>query len=109
MRPLFEVGEEVIVDSRYYSEYNGMGVISEILTGEDIKLALIKIGVSPEIYGSWYAPYFYIIPNLPYPEKIISFVGNIGWGESSLRKKLEPGSDFEEFMQGLNEPVFIEE
>ena len=93
-RPLFAVGEEVILQSKAHPEYNGDAVVLSVFA---------TTGGGPEpgnivIKGGW--AYELTIPT-PF---------NKGWHESALRKKYPPSSlGYEELISALKadklEPV----
>lgn len=87
MKPLFEVGEEVILCSKNYPELNGDTVVLEVQ--------------DPELDE---------LDNLTYGYRLTIEIckGNPFWSETALRKKYK-GVDFNEMMKDIkqNKPVEV--
>ena len=87
MRPLFDVGEEVILCSKSFPQYNGEYVVESITDSIDDHQCAFKYG--------------YTLYECPLPEN--GYTEN--WCQCALRKKPEPGGDFESFMDELKQPI----
>lgn len=88
MRPKFEVGEVVILDSKHRPECNGEYVVVDAMYG------LWRNNTTKEIREGW------------------TYKLNDGskdpWGEPSLRKKHQPGElSFTDLMASLSSPKLI--
>lgn len=88
MKQLFEVGEAVILQSKYFPEHNGEYVVQDVdfdkykdMSGVIAEQYTYNLGFSTE-RGPW-------------------------WKETSIKKKQEPGDmGYKELMASLKSPVF---
>ena len=84
MRPLFDVGEEVILVSKLDPNLSGPAVVIEVMKAtwchqNCMSKFAYMLNIEAELYH--------------------------GWCQCSLRKKPEPGGDFESFMDELKQPI----
>lgn len=101
-RPLFSVGEEVILQSKSSPEFNGIYVIHKILRDRQY---MIDRHTGRNIQCEFNHGYFGYILDQP----ILSDIGNdIIWAEAALRKRYPPSSQsFSELMNTLKTPAKI--
>lgn len=95
MRPKFEVGEVVILQSVNHPEFNNEYTVHAVLDGEDTFLCR----VSGKMFAGWTGDtaYVYVLDG-----PIVLDGKEILWSENALRKKQEPsGISFQELMDSL--------
>lgn len=98
-RPLFEVGEEVILVSQTYPAFNGDTHVIRVWRAEE--------------NGPCKCTYFYDLtcgmPELhaAMNNLIQKLRGDrpLGWHQCALRKKPKPGQDFDELLKELDKPL----
>lgn len=108
MKPLFSVGEEIIIQSKHYPEYNDV---------EDVVVEVIDTGIS-EFPSAWREPvtgslvrlvsrYAYLLQNNTERKANTDQCSVIRtWSETALRKKHKPSDDsFESMMTKLKNPI----
>lgn len=112
MKPLFSVGEEIIIQSKNYPEYNNKedvvveiidtGIISFPSTWEELITGTLVIVVSR---------YAYLLQNHTERRGNVSKEVKIRtWSERSLRKKHKPSGDsFESMMDKIKSPQKLSE
>ena len=87
MKPLFSVGEEVILQSNMFPDLNGEAVVE-------------LVQIAHQSIRGCYCRYMYLLDRTHSdPSRSGSF------HECALRKKQEPGGDLKEFMKSLDQPV----
>lgn len=106
MKPLFEVGEEVIVCSEAYPESNGDATVCEVITSNSRKLEWLQLKnpMFRVTFGNPELP-VYVLNRM---EAEIDLDGDLiyaPWGESSLRKKHKGSGSFDSLIKKLNSPV----
>lgn len=103
MRPLFEEGEHVILCSKDRPELNGDAVVLEVESLEDkVKR---HTGAYPELHWVGGDPgYSY---KLTIPNDLIEEYPKLEkrWSESALRKKHEPGEDYDTIMDFIKSSI----
>jgi hypothetical protein len=102
MRPKFEVGEVIILQSVDNPEFNNEYVVHAVLDGEDTYVCRC----SGKTFRHWVArsPFTYVLDG-----PIVLNGQEILWSESALRKKQEPcGLSFEELMASMVSPKLLE-
>lgn len=93
MRPYFSVGEEVIIQSERLPQYNGPAVISSIKTsGESFIDPLSDLLC---IINNSKGPYLYVFEGMTEYSEKNQCERSAFFGQRSLRKKPEPGEDWE--------------
>jgi len=100
--PLYQVGEEVILNSVNNPEYNGEYFIVKVVKKGDMYICrLTGHNVYPD---GKYGLYSYIL-NVPHPHPKENC--EINWAERSLRKKHKPSEfgSYEQLMKNLSSPV----
>lgn len=101
-KPLFSVGESVILQSKNLPQYNGEYVVERILFFGDIfmcRATRTEWQWIPESFNT----FSYILNESFLPS---GRVHEAIWKQSSLRKKHQKGDmNFQELMQNLNNPV----
>lgn len=102
-KPYFSVGEEVILVSETYSEYNGEQRIKHVLYYGDSFFDRIAEENTKRIPTNYNGKPFYIL------EEIIPNENNtteIAFKQTALRKKHQPSEmNFNELMSSLNAPI----
>jgi len=89
-RAYFEVGEEVILQSKKMPEFNG-----QVLTIDKVKHGKMRELTTGGIY---YGYYYSCIPDLTGGH----------WGQPALKKKHKPGEDFRTLMYQWNNELVEE-
>jgi hypothetical protein len=85
MRPKFQVGEEVILQSKARPECNGECIVTEVTTGN----------IKPEDGAPTYRGVAYFT-SIEHPE-------GYKWAESALKKKHDPGTkSFSQLISDIN-------
>lgn len=107
MKPKFEVGETVILQSKDCPEYNGEYIIENILT------------IGDTYYNRLNGEYYYIEKNLggftylftePLQDPYCFEESEAIWSESALRKKYKPSElSFDALMSTLKSPISRED
>lgn len=100
MKQLFEVGEVVIADFKYYPQNNGEYTILEVLTQEQVKAEFPKFNILSDVY---------------YRLEGLAIIGPKNGdicdaaGQPALRKKHQPSSQsFKDMMTTLKSPQKVE-
>jgi len=103
-KPYFEVGEEVILESNSYPQYNGEYTIQGVISRKEHDMLAAQQG---EVFGVVTGDSFY---DLGFAPPIETFSGKetgktwAWWHQSALRKKLPPASSsFSEMMESFKE------
>lgn len=101
MRPKFEVGEVVILQSVNHPEFNNEYSVHAVLDGEDTYMCR----VSGKMFAGWTGDsmYVYVLDG-----PIVLDGKEILWSENALRKKHVPGDMcFESLMHSLSSPKLL--
>ena len=99
--PKFKVGEEVILVSRDFPEYNGEYIVEAVVTEGDIVCCKITHNTR-RIRGQ---DYVYRLEGLIAPNYKNDFIQEGFWAESAIRKKHQKGDiTFENLMETLKFP-----
>ena len=100
-KPLFEIGEEVVIQSKDFQEVNGQcSVVEKIVMPNEKYVDRLNCTVFKNISGK----YAYLLSN-----KLLHPNANGAealWGESALRKKHKPSElSFQELVSSLKTPI----
>lgn len=105
MKPLFEVGEEVILCSKSHPELNGDAVVMEVINNYEEDVAyLSSLGFSWMDPSPGYPAYLLDVesPIMSDSGSVLSSHGGL-WRQSALRKKYKPADkSFKELMSSAN-------
>lgn len=98
-KPLFEVGEEVILQSKTFPEYNGEYVVNGVIEGDQTVTCRLT---NYRIYSRGRS-YRFTVPHI---HKSFDNGTEVLWSESALRKKHKPSElSFQELVSSLKIPT----
>ena len=101
--PKFKVGEEVILQSKGYLEYNGEYIVESVFTPNQTVTDRISGLKSTNMSNCFVYRFTQILKSKKKENVEISFL------ESALRKKYKPSEvSFSELMTSLNQPIKID-